>query len=123
MMHALIYCSHAQRFWMEARRGLDLKLPELHPSTWTRDILCDQIISEKDRPKIITVMWAICVGIHPRIDYIKLDEHTQRLLLSPSVHIARFKLFLYFSSFSPGVAVLQTLNYRCLYRCSRPTLT
>jgi hypothetical protein len=48
---------------MEARRGLDLKLPELHPSTWTRDILCDQIISEKDRPKIITVMWAIWTSL------------------------------------------------------------
>jgi hypothetical protein len=59
MMHALIYCSHAQRFWMEARRGLDLKLHELYPSIWTRDILYDQMISEKDHPKIIIVMWAI----------------------------------------------------------------
>jgi hypothetical protein len=33
LMHALIYCSHAERFWMEARKVFDLKLPRLHPST------------------------------------------------------------------------------------------
>jgi hypothetical protein len=35
IMHVLIHCSHAQRFWMEARSWLDIKL------TWARDILCD----------------------------------------------------------------------------------
>jgi hypothetical protein len=38
------------------------------------------------------------VGICPRINHMKLDEHTRRLFLSPSVRIARFKLFLYFFS-------------------------
>jgi hypothetical protein len=35
------------------------------------------------------------VGICPQINHMKLDEHTQRLLLSPSVRIARSKLFLF----------------------------
>jgi hypothetical protein len=59
LMHALIKCSHARKFWVEAMIWLDVKLPDLHPSTWERDILCDPIISDSDRPKIITIMWAI----------------------------------------------------------------
>ena len=59
LMHALIKCSHAQTFWTEARKWLQVKLPELHPMTWCRDILCDSRFSESDRAKIVTVMWAI----------------------------------------------------------------
>jgi hypothetical protein len=59
MRHALIACSHAQRFWREAVSWLELKLPDLHPGTWARDILCDTMFKEEDRSKIITVMWAI----------------------------------------------------------------
>ena len=59
LMHALIKCSHAQTFWIEARNWLQVKLPELHPMTWCRDILCDSRFLESGRAKIITVMWAI----------------------------------------------------------------
>jgi hypothetical protein len=59
MMHALMRCSHAQKFWVEARDWLHLKIPELHPITWSRDILCDPMFAETDRAKIVTVMWAI----------------------------------------------------------------
>jgi hypothetical protein len=44
MMHALLYCSHAKGFWEEARNVLNLKVPVLHPATWTRDIICDPVI-------------------------------------------------------------------------------
>jgi hypothetical protein len=62
------------------------------------------------------------VGIHrPRINHMKLNEHTQRLFLSPSVCIARSKLFLYFLLFSP---LLQTRpRSSCIYtRANRPKL-
>ena len=59
LMHALIKCSHAQSLWTEAREWLHVKLPELHPLTWCRDILCDPRFSESDRAKIVTAMWAI----------------------------------------------------------------
>jgi hypothetical protein len=59
MRHALIKCSHARNFWREAEVWLKIKLPELHPDTWTRDILCDHLFSETDRASIITVMWSI----------------------------------------------------------------
>jgi hypothetical protein len=59
MMHVLIHCSHAKSFWVEARGWLDVKLPELHPTTWSRDILCDLLLAEEDREKIVTMMWVI----------------------------------------------------------------
>jgi hypothetical protein len=58
-MHALVKCSHAQRFWTEARSSLNIKLPQLHPITWTRDLVCGPQFGDSDRAKIITVMWAI----------------------------------------------------------------
>jgi ribonuclease HI len=59
LMHAMIKCSHARRFWEEARRWLGVDLPRLHPTTWAKDILCDQQFSDQERAKIITVMWSI----------------------------------------------------------------
>ena len=58
-MHALIQCSHAQRFWNEAFAWFGIRLPPLHPDSWSRDILCDTRFTEDDRPKIITIMWTI----------------------------------------------------------------
>ncbi|KAE8789864.1 Alanyl-tRNA synthetase [Hordeum vulgare] len=39
--HALIHCSHARTFWVEAHALLDFQLPTLHPDTWRKDILTD----------------------------------------------------------------------------------
>jgi hypothetical protein len=39
------------------------------------------------------------VGIRPRINHMKLNEHTRRLLLSPSVRIAHSELFLFITLF------------------------
>ncbi|KAE8796914.1 Alanyl-tRNA synthetase [Hordeum vulgare] len=43
----------------EARSCLHLKMLELHPGTWCKDILCDPRFTEADKAKIVTVMWAI----------------------------------------------------------------
>jgi ribonuclease HI len=59
LIHALITCDHARRFWDEAQFWLGYTLPNLHPRTWSRDILCDVRFAELDRGKIITIMWAI----------------------------------------------------------------
>ena len=59
LMHALIYCSHAKQFWIKAQYRLDVRLPRLHPLTWTRDIVCDAQFSVEERAKIISVMWSI----------------------------------------------------------------
>jgi hypothetical protein len=59
MMHALIECSHAKQFWCAAKEVFFLKLPKLHPLTWTRDILCDPRNTPEERARIITVMYNI----------------------------------------------------------------
>jgi hypothetical protein len=59
LMHALIKCSHARRFWDEAGIWLYVHLPRLHPQTWAKDILCDQQFYDRERAKIVTVMWSI----------------------------------------------------------------
>jgi hypothetical protein len=61
----------------------------------------------------MTSLW-----IHPRIDHMKLDKHTRRLLLSPSVRIARYKLFLFISYFFRSY----NLNpLPCIYTQTRQT--
>ncbi|KAE8801746.1 Alanyl-tRNA synthetase [Hordeum vulgare] len=57
--HALIHCSHAHSFWVEAQALLDFQLPTLHPDSWRKDILTDPRFSPKDRATIITIMWSI----------------------------------------------------------------
>ena len=59
LMHALIHCSHARRFWDEAQLWFDFRLPNLHPDTWSRDILCDPRFTDQVRAKIVSVMWSI----------------------------------------------------------------
>jgi hypothetical protein len=58
-MHALVYCGHARQFCCAASEVLFLKLPKLHPVTWTRDILCDPRFTPEVRARIITVMYNI----------------------------------------------------------------
>lgn len=59
LMHALVHCSHARSFWSAAREVLDLKLPPLHPVTWSQDLVVDTRFSATDRCKIISIMHAI----------------------------------------------------------------
>ena len=55
----LVTCDHARRFWEEGKEWLHISLPKLHPATWSKDILCDHMFLDSERPKIITTMWAI----------------------------------------------------------------
>jgi ribonuclease HI len=59
LMHALINCEHARKFWDEAQAWMEFSLPRFHPLTWSRDITSDPRFSDSDRAKIISVMWAI----------------------------------------------------------------
>jgi hypothetical protein len=51
-----------KEFLEEAESWLKIKLPTLHPDTWTKDILCDPIILDSDRSAIVTIMWSICMS-------------------------------------------------------------
>jgi hypothetical protein len=64
---------------------------------------CGEVSATVDAPLLCLGM-ATGVGIRPRINHMKLDKHTRRLFLSPSVRITRSRLFFYFSF---------SLNLRC----------
>ncbi|KAE8775544.1 Alanyl-tRNA synthetase [Hordeum vulgare] len=59
MKHVLLNWTHARRFWSTAPDWLDIKRPEVHPLTWSQDILCDPMFLNSERAKLVTVMWAI----------------------------------------------------------------
>ena len=46
-------------FWREADGFFDLKLPQLHPLTWSRDLLDGNFMSKDKAAIAISVMWAI----------------------------------------------------------------
>jgi hypothetical protein len=48
-MRALVECSQARLLWSAAKELLLLKLLRLHPTTWTRDILCDPSYTRRER--------------------------------------------------------------------------
>jgi hypothetical protein len=60
------------------------------------------------------------VGISPQINHMKLDKHTRRLLLSPSVRIARSKLFLLIASISRCYNLLTRYVYIYTQNVDRP---
>lgn len=39
VFHVLTQCDHAKLFWNAALEFFDVKLPKLHPRTWSRDLL------------------------------------------------------------------------------------
>ena len=47
-MHALVHCSHAKSFWEATKEVLGLKLPRLHPDTWSRDLVVDIMFYKSD---------------------------------------------------------------------------
>jgi hypothetical protein len=71
--------------------------------------------------QIIDLALIPIVGIRPRIDHIKLHKHTQRLLLSPSVRVARSKLFLFISLIFSVLQTHATIVYLYTADPSYPT--
>jgi hypothetical protein len=57
--HALVKCSYAYHLWRSLADLTGVKLPNLHPATWTVDLLNDKICAEKDRCVILCGMWSL----------------------------------------------------------------
>ena len=58
-MNAQLECPHPRHYFDATPKCLNVKRPTLHPLTWSRDILCDDIFSESERATLVTVMWTI----------------------------------------------------------------
>lgn len=59
LFHALVECDHARMFWSMAKEHFGLKVPNLHPATWTEDILDHKVVSKRDAAVAISIMWTI----------------------------------------------------------------
>jgi len=59
LFHALVECDHARMFWSMAKDHFGLKVPNLHPATWTEDILDHKVVSKRDAAVAISIMWTI----------------------------------------------------------------
>jgi ribonuclease HI len=59
LYHALMECAHAKLFWAAAGDIFHMKLPRLHPDSWTEDILCGSSFNQGERERIISIMFAI----------------------------------------------------------------
>jgi hypothetical protein len=57
--HALTQCTSAVIFWDKLKSLTGVKLPRLHPGTWTRDLFDNVCCSETDRGIILCGMWSL----------------------------------------------------------------
>jgi hypothetical protein len=57
--HAFFTCSYARQFWRTLTELTSVKLPELHPVTWSVDILDEKCCNEHDRCLILCGMWSL----------------------------------------------------------------
>jgi hypothetical protein len=56
---ALTQCTFAITFWDRLKSLTGVKLPHLHPETWTRDLLDNACCPEADRGVILCGMWSL----------------------------------------------------------------
>ena len=55
--HAWLKCERALSFWNN--RIAYIKIPSLHPHSWTMDIIDDSVVEEKDACLTLCGMWSI----------------------------------------------------------------
>jgi hypothetical protein len=57
--HVLTDCTVARQFWGSTKELSGVKLPSLHESTWTRDLLQPDICPRKNAAIIMYGMWSL----------------------------------------------------------------
>ena len=66
LFHVAFECSMARRFWQAAKELIGVKVPVLHPVTWTRDLLTGEHCSGQDAELIICGVWSLWSGRNAR---------------------------------------------------------
>ena len=59
LLHALTECPHAKLFWTALKDVFKVKLPRLHPGTWSADILVEPWFTGREKAIVTTVMYTI----------------------------------------------------------------
>ncbi|KAF8656343.1 hypothetical protein HU200_060725 [Digitaria exilis] len=59
-------CSMARSFWRAAKEIVGIKLPDLHPLSWTKDLLSEESCSKENTSLIICGVWSLWSGRNAR---------------------------------------------------------
>jgi hypothetical protein len=57
--HALFECTWAKLFWQEIKEVTRVKIPELHPTSWSMDIIDSNLLRPRDAAVILCGAWSI----------------------------------------------------------------
>ncbi|TVU18379.1 hypothetical protein EJB05_34470, partial [Eragrostis curvula] len=66
LFHITMECSYAKRFWEAVQEVMGVKLPDLHPLTWAKDIISGQVCSLADANVIVCGAWSLWSGRNAR---------------------------------------------------------
>ncbi|KAG2562686.1 hypothetical protein PVAP13_8KG400101 [Panicum virgatum] len=66
LFHVAFKCPLARRFWQSAKDLVGIKIPALHPATWTRDLLSPDKVLNTDAAMIICGVWSLWAGRNAR---------------------------------------------------------
>jgi hypothetical protein len=66
LFHVVFVCTMARRFWQAAAQLFRIKVPELHPASWTRDVLSGVVGSDRVMCFIVCGAWALWTGRNNR---------------------------------------------------------
>jgi hypothetical protein len=66
LYHIAVLCIYTIQFWQAVREITGCKLPPLHPTTWTRDLLAADMCPHKDAALIICGVWSLWTGRNAR---------------------------------------------------------
>lgn len=95
LKHTLLKCSHAKRLWDEAQQLFDFHMARLHPSTWAKDIACDDRFTGKERSIMVSITWSIWLPVKKKChSRNRLKHEEEGLDLAASVHLVRVALTL-----------------------------
>lgn len=64
--HVLMECTMARNFWHQAKELTGVKLPQLHPHTWAKDLIDPRGCSEKSAATILCGMWSLWMARNKR---------------------------------------------------------
>lgn len=57
--HALLDCTVAKAFWAQVRMMTGVKVPQLHPVTWARDLVDPDVFPAKSVAVVLRGMWSL----------------------------------------------------------------
>jgi ribonuclease HI len=59
IFHALFECTWARLFWEELKKVVSIKVPVLHPNSWSTDLIEGKIIKQEEACVILCGCWAV----------------------------------------------------------------